>query len=169
MKILTFGCFSIVHAGHFDLFRLSKELATDSRLTVAIAVDKVVRAAKGPKTPIYSLRERIAMIQGCRYVDAITFYGQEIPQSELDTVKSYETLCKCVQGSEIACVDSYKPDVITFGEDKTLDFYDHIRGVELIQLPRLGGKITSTDIVKQLSEDSSFVCPGLPDNYDRTV
>ena len=170
MKILTFGCFSIVHAGHFDLFKQSKELCPDGRLIVAIAADKVVRAAKGTNAPIYSLRERMSMISGCRYVDEITIYGQEIPDTNLKNTNSYEEVCQLVQECERRVVSIYTPDIVTFGEDKPHKFYAHLKGVtQYIQLPRLGGEITSTDIRNKIQTSAAWTDPTLPDNYDETV
>ena len=153
MKILTFGCFNIIHVGHFDLFYLSKQIDPNGELIVAIAADKVVRNAKGKGAPVYSLRERMTMISGCRWVDGIDIYGEEIDDTELEACKNYEEHLALVRPSEKACVDLHRPDIITFGDDKDASTYNHFPNVRKIQLPRLRDFISSTKLISRLREE----------------
>ncbi len=156
MNILTFGCFNIVHPGHFDLFRLSKALAPDGRLIVAIAADKVVRVAK--EEIIYSLRDKMDMIMGCRYVDEIDVYGDELNEDDLNAPMSYADHLEMLHAPEQACAAFHNADIITFGADKHRSDYYHINNkgkdkrIRLVQLPRLSVEKTSSEFIRKIRE-----------------
>jgi len=46
-KIMVFGTFDMIHAGHEDLFRQARALAPDAYLVVSVARDKIVQRIKG--------------------------------------------------------------------------------------------------------------------------
>ena len=164
MKILTFGCFNIVHPGHFDLFKQSKELATDTYLIVAIADDRIVEDAKGEC--VYPLRERVAMIQGCRYVDAIDIYGQDVPDETLKAARTYKEHLELLYPYEQKIVEFHKPNILTFGDDKPITAYRHLQNrVRCLQLPRLGKEMSSTTILSRFQRQE----PTLPDDYEKTI
>ena len=152
--VLTFGCFNIVHAGHFDLFRLSKDLAPDGELVVAIAADKVVKAAKGEM--IYTMRDKIDMISGCRYVDKVDVYGDELNEDELMKPMSYAEHLEMLHEPERVCAKFHGANIITFGADKDRSNYYHLNNkeankeVRLVQLPRIG--VSSTEIWERVQQ-----------------
>lgn len=155
MKILTFGCFNIIHPGHIDLFRLSKILDPTGELVVAIAADKIVRDAKD--TVKYSMRDKLNMISAIEYVDRVDIYGQEICESELESAKTYQQHLQLVQPAELEVVRTHNPDFITFGADKDATTYTHIavwaanhnRHIRFVQLPRLDAENMNSSTIIQ--------------------
>lgn len=169
MKVLTFGNFNLVHAGHIDHFRLMRTLVGDTgEVIVAIAADKVTDAARQGWT-VFSLWEKMAIISSCQYVDTIDVYGQEIPEETLAQEMSYAAHLELMHDTENRCVDLHQPDILAFGDDKPLESYDHIRyPVKRVAIPRLRGGISSLEIIQKI-RGFQTAPPTLPDNYDRTV
>ena len=152
MRVITFGQFNIVHAGHIDLFQQSKQLAQDGTLIVCAAADSIVEFDKGTFTP---LRDRLAVLMACRYIDVVDIYGDTIVVEDGKNVSDY------IQDAEQKLIDFYAPDIITFGNDKDVDYYSYLnfKG-RSIQLPRIGRGVSSREII------ASGVDPILKKNTD---
>jgi len=70
MKIVwTNGCFDILHRGHIELFKHAKSLG--DRLIVGVDGDERVSASKGPRRPVNTLEDRIAMLESIKYIDEV--------------------------------------------------------------------------------------------------
>jgi cytidyltransferase-like protein len=67
-KIMIFGTFDMIHAGHEDLFRQARALADDPYLVVSIARDISVKRIKGA-VPRHSEVERLAAVEAHPLVD----------------------------------------------------------------------------------------------------
>jgi cytidyltransferase-like protein len=67
-KIMVFGTFDMIHAGHEDLFHQARALADDPYLVVSLARDESVARIKGA-IPRHSESERLAAIQAHPLVD----------------------------------------------------------------------------------------------------
>lgn len=102
-KGISFGCFDLTHAGHFDLFAQAKRYC--DHLTVAVAHDTLVRAFKGHGRPIVALEYRLAMVKGCRYVDAVCVYGDAHAHQKNNAQHQINILARV------------KPDVLIEGAD----------------------------------------------------
>ena len=70
--VLAHGSFDVYHAGHVDHFIEARSYG--DRLVVSVSPDHVI-AARKPGRPICSLRERIALIRGCVFVDEVWVCG----------------------------------------------------------------------------------------------
>ena len=69
-KLLTFGVFDILHYGHVNLFRRSKELtSTDNRLVVAVQDSDFILKFKPDTKIVNTLENRLLMVGAIRYVD----------------------------------------------------------------------------------------------------
>lgn len=79
--VLVTGCFDLFHYGHLKFFEAAA--ACGDRLVVGVAEDDTVRRVKGENRPIYPLEHRIALLEACRYVDAVEVFSLE---SQLDLV-----------------------------------------------------------------------------------
>src|SRR3990167_3819220 len=64
--VLCHGVFDLFHQGHIDHFIAAR--AYGDRLVVSVSPDHVI-ASRKPGRPICTLRERLALIRGCIYVD----------------------------------------------------------------------------------------------------
>lgn len=78
----TAGVFDMFHIGHLNLLRNAKSMC--DKLIVGISVDSCI--AHKNKTPVMPFHERMAIVQACKYVDAV------IPQTDLDKYKAWEHL-----------------------------------------------------------------------------
>lgn len=77
-KVLTNGCFDLLHAGHVEFLAAAAKLG--DRLIVAVDEDRRVRELKGPGRPIYGLAERIALLESLWFVEEVR------PFERLETV-----------------------------------------------------------------------------------
>src|SRR5699024_4471969 len=73
-KIITYGTYDVLHAGHINLLRRAKELG--DHLIVGISTDKF-NEMKG-KQAYYSFEQRKAMLEAVKYVDEINIYDIDI-------------------------------------------------------------------------------------------
>ena len=95
--VFTNGCFDIIHKGHVFLLNQSKLFG--DILIVGINSDASVKRLKGNSKPINDLHDRISVLSGLGYVDYLTSFEEDTP----------ETLIKVL-----------KPDVFVKGGDYTL-------------------------------------------------
>jgi len=70
MKVLALGCFDCLHVGHMAHLQKAKSLG--DHLTVAVTHDDSV--GKGPGRPVFTWREREAMLSALKVVDAVTLH-----------------------------------------------------------------------------------------------
>ena len=79
-KVLTVGVFDLLHWGHFELFRKTRELAgEDGEVIVAVQKDEVVTKYKPQADLVYDWAMRVKMIGALRYVDKV------VPYTDIDT------------------------------------------------------------------------------------
>ncbi|OGV56262.1 MAG: hypothetical protein A2X49_16835 [Lentisphaerae bacterium GWF2_52_8] len=76
--VFTNGCFDIIHPGHLELLRKSKNAG--DILVVAINTDLSVRRLKGEKRPYFSQRARAEILAALTYVDYVTYFGEDTPR-----------------------------------------------------------------------------------------
>lgn len=137
---LVLGCFDLLHAGHFDHFRLAK--AHCDKLIVGVAHDKLVRAFKGPGRPIFPVCQRVFMISQNQHVDEAVIYGDRNSARETNVA------------AQIALVESVKPDIFCEGEDRkgeVLKGYLEEKGIERLTFPRLSpGTISTTYFIEKI-------------------
>jgi len=83
MKIgYTTGVYDLFHIGHLNLLRNAKNLC--DRLIVGVTTDELVLYKN--KRPVIPFVERMEIVRGCRYVDAV------VPQEELDKFEAWKKL-----------------------------------------------------------------------------
>lgn len=90
--VLVTGCFDLFHYGHLKFVEAAATYG--DRLVVGIAEDDTVRRVKGENRPIYPLEHRIALMEACRFVDAVEIFSLE---SQLDLVAQVKPDV-CVEG-----------------------------------------------------------------------
>ena len=67
-RVFTAGTFDLFHIGHVNLLREAKKLG--DYLIVAVSSDKV-NIQKKNKHTVFSLADRKAILESCRYVDEV--------------------------------------------------------------------------------------------------
>ncbi len=73
-KIMVFGTFDGVHAGHLHFFREARRLSTHPFLIVSIARDANVRRIKG-KRPRFGEKKRAALVKKTGLADKVVLGG----------------------------------------------------------------------------------------------
>jgi D-beta-D-heptose 7-phosphate kinase/D-beta-D-heptose 1-phosphate adenosyltransferase len=76
--VFTNGCFDILHAGHVMYLEQAKRLG--DRLIVGVNTDASVSALKGPKRPINTLENRMAVLAALKSVDWVVPFGESTPE-----------------------------------------------------------------------------------------
>ena len=101
-RIMVFGTFDMIHAGHEDFFRQARGLAEEPYLIVSVATDGNVERIKGKK-PRRSQAQRSAALAQHPLVD------------------------EAVVGDEVGYLDhivDLKPGIIALGYDQTGEYVD---------------------------------------------
>lgn len=77
--VFTVGVFDLFHYGHKELFRRAKECADNgagvSKLIVAVQDGDSILKYKPDAKIVYTTRERVEMVEQCRYVDQVVLYA----------------------------------------------------------------------------------------------
>ena len=68
-KVLVGGCFDILHVGHIKFLKKAKSFG--DYLIVLLESDENIKKLKGSGKPIFSLKERIAVLKSIKYVGKI--------------------------------------------------------------------------------------------------
>lgn len=83
--VFTNGCFDILHPGHVDYLRRSRELG--HMLVVGLNADESIARLKGPTRPINSLESRAAVLAGLASVDYIVAFEEDTPSDLIELVR----------------------------------------------------------------------------------
>lgn len=125
-KVITYGTFDLLHAGHINLLRRAKELG--DYLIVVVSTDEFNWNEKRKKC-YFSYEERKKLVEAVRYVDLV------IPEENWD--------------QKISDVKEYHVDTFVMGDDWKGKF-DFLKDYcEVIYLPRTEG-ISTTKIKQDL-------------------
>ena len=76
--VFTNGCFDLLHSGHVHLFREAKKLG--DVFIVAVNEDESVRRLKGESRPIFTLEERLEILEAIEAIDYLTSFSEDTPQ-----------------------------------------------------------------------------------------
>ena len=125
-KVITYGTFDLLHAGHINLLRRAKELG--DYLIVVVSTDEF-NWNKKQKKCYFSYEERKKLVEAVRYVDLV------IPEENWD--------------QKISDVKEYHVDTFVMGDDWKGKF-DFLKDYcEVVYLPRTEG-ISTTKIKQDL-------------------
>jgi FAD synthetase len=103
-RIMVFGTFDMIHAGHESLFRQARELGAEPFLIVSVATDGNVERIKGKK-PRHSQSERRELVALNPLVD------------------------EAVLGDETGYLEhivKMRPDIIALGYDQSGEYVEHL-------------------------------------------
>ena len=129
--VLTNGVFDILHKGHIELLKFSKNQG--DKLIVAIDSDERVRQLKGEGRPINNEEDRRKVLETNRYVDSVVTFSTS---EELKSL--YETLC---------------PDVVVKGSEWTADELrerDEIPDTIQVKVYPLVGDYSTTNTMEKI-------------------
>lgn len=128
-KILTYGTYDLLHYGHMELLRRSRELG--DYLYVGLSTD--LFNEKKDKKSHFNYKQRERMLNGVKYVDHVF--------EENDWAQKVDDILK------------YDIDLLVMGSDWAGKFDDLKEYCEVIYLPRTSG-ISSSKIKELLKEDN---------------
>lgn len=121
--IFTNGCFDIIHSGHIQYLKNSKELG--KCLVVGLNSDKSVRKLKGESRPINNQSDRAIVLDELKSVDFVIIFDEDTPYNLINSIRpfvitkggDYQT--NNVVGKDV--VESYggRVELINFVEGKS--------------------------------------------------
>ena len=127
-KIITYGTFDLLHAGHVNILRRAKELG--DYLIVAVSTDEFNRLKH--KEAYHSYEDRKLILEAIKYVDEVI--PEENWEQKRDDIKKYDI------------------DIFVMGHDWEGEF-DFLKDLcEVVYLPRTEG-ISTTKIKEDLNNN----------------
>jgi rfaE bifunctional protein nucleotidyltransferase chain/domain len=82
--VFTNGCYDILHPGHVRLLEAARSLG--DVLILALNSDSSVARIKGPRRPLISQDDRVALALSLESVDAVTVFEEETPRELIAAV-----------------------------------------------------------------------------------
>ena len=127
-NIITFGTFDVFHVGHLNILRRAKSLG--GRLVVGVSSDALNYRKKG-RYPIYKEQDRLSIVSGIKYVDAVFL------EESLALKAEY--------------IEKYAADTLVMGDDWQGKFDHFSSQVNVIYLPRTPVVSTTAviEVIKQ--------------------
>ena len=125
-KVITYGTFDLLHAGHINLLRRAKELG--DYLIVVVSTDEFNWNEKRKKC-YFSYEERKKLVEAVRYVDLV------IPENNWE--------------QKVSDVQEYHVDTFVMGDDWVGKFDFLKEYCDVVYLPRTEG-ISTTKIKPDL-------------------
>ena len=131
MKVIfTNGCFDVLHRGHIEYLKKSKELG--DYLIVGINSDRSVKKLKGEDRPLYNQWDRKFFLEELRCVDEVIIFDEDTP---------------------VELIKKIKPDILTKGGDNVIENVPGHDLVKTIILPFVDGYGTSK-LLKRLEDQN---------------
>ena len=127
-KVITYGTFDLLHAGHINLLRRAKELG--DYLIVVVSTDEFNWNEK-QKRCYFSYEERKKLVEAVRYVDLV------LPEENWE--------------QKLSDIKEYKVDTFVMGDDWKEKFDFLKKYCDVIHLPRTPGIST-----KKIKQDLGF-------------
>jgi D-beta-D-heptose 7-phosphate kinase/D-beta-D-heptose 1-phosphate adenosyltransferase len=84
MKIFTNGCFDILHPGHMELLKYCKSLG---HVIVGLNSDSSIKQLKGTDRPFFSQKDRVFMLNCCKFVDEVIVFDEKTPYQLIKRIK----------------------------------------------------------------------------------
>lgn len=83
--IFTNGCFDIIHPGHIDYLKKSRELG--DRLVVGLNSDESMKRIK--RESFHSEKDRKIVLEAIKYVDEVIIFEEDTPLELIKKVKPW--------------------------------------------------------------------------------
>jgi len=130
-KVFTNGCFDIMHRGHVEMLRASKQLG--DWLVVGVNTDQSVRRLKGETRPVNNESDRKVMLESLDFVDEVILFDEDTP---------------------VELIKRIQPDIITKGGDYTVDTVVGNELADVVILPTLDDYST-TNTIQRINNDTT--------------
>ncbi len=83
--VFTNGCFDLLHAGHVKYLAAAKKMG--DILVLGLNSDSSVRKIKGPKRPLVTQEDRLAVMAGLESIDYVVLFNETTPLKLIKTLK----------------------------------------------------------------------------------
>lgn len=134
--VFTNGVFDVLHRGHAEYLKKSKELG--DILILGVNDDDSVRRLKGKDRPVNCLEDRVYVLNSLRYVDYTVVFDSDTPLE----------LIKIVIPDILVKGGDYDPEITDISDCR------YIVGSDIVK--RSGGKVTVIDLVKGRSTTNTI-------------
>jgi D-beta-D-heptose 7-phosphate kinase / D-beta-D-heptose 1-phosphate adenosyltransferase len=122
--VFTNGCFDLLHRGHVEYLKKSKELG--DKLIVGINSDRSVKRLKGADRPLTRQEDRKELLENLKFVDEVIIFDEDTPYK---------------------LIQELRPDIITKGGDyKSVDQVVGNDLAEVVLIPFVDGYSTTNII-----------------------
>jgi rfaE bifunctional protein nucleotidyltransferase chain/domain len=143
-NILTSGCFDIIHIGHLDILKKSKELGDN--LIVCLSNDEQIKKLKGENRPINNYNDRIQLFKTISYVDYIILYEEKNINKET-TLNEIMELVKPLYWTKGS--DYKKDEIIKKHPSINVKIFDNIPNISTTNI---------INIIKEKNENIGMRC-----------
>ena len=110
--IFTNGCFDLLHSAHVELFKFCKQLG--GIVIVGVNSDTSIKRLKGESRPIYSLKDRITILEALDYIDFIIPFEEDTPLELIKNIKPYYLVKGGDYTAESIIGKEYATEIIIF-------------------------------------------------------
>ncbi len=130
-KVFTNGCFDIVHRGHVEMLKASKQLG--DWLVVGVNTDQSVKRLKGESRPVNNESDRKVMLESLDFVDEVILFDDDTP---------------------LELIQRVQPNIITKGGDYTVDTVVGNQLAKVVILPTVDDYST-TKTIQRINNDTT--------------
>ena len=130
-KVFTNGCFDIVHRGHVEMLKASKQLG--DWLVVGVNTDQSVRRLKGESRPVNNESDRKVLLESLDFVDEVILFDEDTP---------------------LELIQRVQPNIITKGGDYTVDTVVGNQLAKVVILPTVDDYST-TKTIQRINNDTT--------------
>ena len=130
-KVFTNGCFDIVHRGHIEMLKASKQLG--DWLVVGVNTDQSVRRLKGESRPVNNESDRKVLLESLDFVDEVILFDEDTP---------------------LELIQRVQPNIITKGGDYTVDTVVGNQLAKVVILPTVDDYST-TKTIQRINDDTT--------------
>lgn len=130
-KVFTNGCFDIVHRGHIEMLKASKQLG--DWLVVGVNTDRSVRRLKGESRPVNNESDRKVLLESLDFVDEVILFDEDTP---------------------LELIQRVQPDIVTKGGDYTVDTVVGNQLAKVVILPTVEDYST-TRTIQRINNDTT--------------
>tara|TARA_B100000123_G_scaffold205385_1_gene154884 strand:+ start:1104 stop:2264 length:1161 start_codon:yes stop_codon:yes gene_type:complete len=121
--VFTNGCFDLLHRGHVEMLKASKELG--QHLIVGLNTDASVKRLKGDTRPINNENDRKVVLESLDFVDEVILFDEDTPKNLIERIR---------------------PDIITKGGDYTVDTVVGHELAKVVIIPTVENQSTTNTI-----------------------
>lgn len=138
-KLITFGVFDLLHAGHIHLFKQASE---HGDLVVVTADDASIHQFKSADRPIIPLEERVMMLEAVKYISE---------------VRTFSFTMKNIMEAHAEVINEVSPDIFVQGAQANHEYILPV--VKRLKIPILtvnSLKTSTTKIIKKIRNFSDY-------------